>query len=163
MVQFFVKIPLKYFHFFISFCCNYLKLISTFVVQRKKPIREGVRPGKTIKQMYNIKKPSKGINHEALYYLAGGYDYRLVNGEFTHCEEGRFVGLRGDVIKKMVHTSEKIVVLSESELACLCDWVNEAIDIKRDHIDNSKGSDWTNLHQINLVRYFKYLNNVPVS
>jgi len=36
MVQFFVKIPLKYFPLFISFCCIYLKLIFTFVETKKE-------------------------------------------------------------------------------------------------------------------------------
>jgi hypothetical protein len=36
MVQFFVKIPLKYFPLFISFCCNYLKPISIFVETKDK-------------------------------------------------------------------------------------------------------------------------------
>ena len=105
-----------------------------------------------------IKKISSKISYEGLYYLCGGYDYRLENGIFTNCEEGRFDGVRGEVIKKLFENTSSNVSLTSDELKCYTDWIGEAVSIKGDHVvDNPSEHDWTIKDQNKLERYYQYL------
>ena len=105
-----------------------------------------------------IKKISEELSYEGLYYLCGGYDYDLVDGIFTKCEEGRFDGLRGEVIKKLAYSKANYVSLTPDELKCYADWIGEAVSIKGDHVvDNPSEYDWTKAKQNKLEKYYQYL------
>lgn len=110
--------------------------------------------------MKKVRKISEELSYEALYYLCGGYDYRLENGMFTNCEEGRFDGARGEVIKKLSDDSPNHVHLTPDELKCYIDWIGEAVSIKSDHI--AEGESWTQAKQNKLNRYYEYLSKTNI-
>jgi hypothetical protein len=109
-----------------------------------------------------VKKISSKISYEGLYYLCGGYDYRLENGVFTNCEEGRFDGIRGEVIKKLFQDTTNYVSLTRDELKCYVGWIDEAVSIKGDHVveENPTEHDWAMKDQNKLKKYYNYLLSI---
>jgi hypothetical protein len=105
-----------------------------------------------------IRKISDKLSYEGLYYLCGGYDYDLEDGIFKNCEEGRFDGVRGEVIKKLAYAKSNYVSLTLDELKCYTDWIGEAVSIKADHIvDTPSEYGWTRAKQNRLEKYFQSL------
>jgi hypothetical protein len=109
-----------------------------------------------------VKKILSKVSYESLYYLCGGYDYRLENGIFTNCEPGRFDGVRGEVIKKLFQDTTNYVNLNSDELKCYVGWIGEAVSIKGDHMveENPTEYDWTIKDQNKLVKYYNYLLSI---
>ena len=97
-----------------------------------------------------IKFPSGKIGYELCCYMG--------------MEDKVHLAERPQIVQDMYNNNKcipgKVADYSKEEVAQLSKELVNALDIKADHIDNSRGSSWTSLNQHQLQQFANKLNSL---
>jgi len=95
-----------------------------------------------------IKLPGDSAKHEYFFYLTCGWDGQEIEGRIKKEDTVRY-----SAIKKIENTKPLCYVeLTYEEWKEVAGFIDDAIDIKKDHLDDGS---WTRVKQEALITYYK--------